>query len=101
MPKRIQRKRERGWRMPPKTLYMGRVGGKYSIWANEWRVLPTRSREKAVELHMADLRAWRERRPAEFENLLKLLRGYDYLACWCSLDVPCHVDNWLYFLNEE
>lgn len=34
MPKRIQRKRTKGWRMPPNTVYVGSP----TDWGNLWRV---------------------------------------------------------------
>ncbi len=33
MPKRIQRKRSKGWRMPPNTVYVGRP----TKWGNPWK----------------------------------------------------------------
>lgn len=33
-PKRIQRKRTKGWRMPPNTIYVGRP----SRWGNPWEI---------------------------------------------------------------
>jgi hypothetical protein len=35
MPERIQRKRTKGWKMPPNTVYVGRG----SMWGNPYRVL--------------------------------------------------------------
>jgi len=97
-PIRIQRKRTKGWRMPPNTVYVGRG----SKWGNPFR-LPDNPRLTgadaviAVELfdHCAKLPAqkmWRERVRLE-------LRGKN-LACWCPLDKPCHADVLLRIANK-
>ncbi len=92
MNKRIQRKRSKGWTMPPNTVYVGRP----SRWGNSYSVReygPT----LAVVLYrqqMLDL----ER--AGFTLDLGELRGKD-LACWCSLDQPCHADVLLELLAAQ
>ena len=84
MPKRIQRKRTKGWRMPPNTVYVGRP----SKWGNRFTV-EVQGRELAVELYerlvLPDL-------PVEE------LRGKN-VACWCSLDALCHGDPLLRAAN--
>ena len=98
-PKRIQRKRTAGYVQPPNTKYMGRKGRVQSIWANEHKITPEVSREQAVELHKKDLENMKADSPTGFEKLLDILDGYENLSCFCPLDKPCHVDNWLYFLR--
>ena len=95
MPKRIQRKRTKGWRMPPNTVYVGRPGK----WGNPFSLLfATDSREQMVRL----FRAWLLNGSCS-GNLLPdakvQLRGKD-LACWCPLDKPCHADVLLEVANS-
>lgn len=82
MPKRIQRQRTKGWRMPEGAVYVGR-GTK---WGNPYKVgtclIP--DRRAATEAFAANLPIGKIAGIAE-------LRGKD-LACWCPLDQPCHAD---------
>ena len=34
------------------------------------------------------------------KEFLRPLRGKDFLLCWCSLSVPCHVDNLVQRIND-
>ncbi len=108
MPIRIQRKRTKGFRLPPNAVYVGRP----TKWGNPFRVggsfrfTMIRDQEMAVE--------W-------FRSLMKTdpiamseLRGKD-LACWCRLCekhkdgkplgvecpdcAPCHADILLEIAN--
>lgn len=93
MPRRIQRQRAKGWRMPPNAIYVGR---------------PTYNGNPYHGDNGERFRDWLEGcRPGEFEEQrarilwsLPLLRGHD-LACWCSLDAPCHADVLLELANRE
>lgn len=89
-PVRVQRKRTKGWRMPPDTIYVGRG----TQWGNVHR--PgcgpcCHDAGDAVRLFRADV----ER--GEYGDLAAL-RGKN-LACWCRLDQPCHADVLLEFAN--
>ena len=86
MPKRIQRKRTKGWRMPPNTVYVGRG----SKWGNPY------VGSKAVSLYRAHIAMLSQ----EILSMLEELRGKN-LACWCSLDKPCHADILLEIANEN
>ncbi|EOM77926.1 DUF4326 domain-containing protein [Rhodococcus rhodnii] len=110
-PKRIQRKRTRGWRMPENTVYVGRP----TKWRNPFAVddgfvyrigaLTTmaRGRAEAVLLYKRGLAAdhyqlryeggdWRTNViPTSVDDIRRELAGRD-LACWCPLDAPCHAD---------
>lgn len=116
MPKRIQRRRTRGWRMPENAVYVGRptkwgnpfhVGGKAHVfmlggWVQEdvpdaatavhffrdWITQEIKVRRGGDE-HRADLLA-------SLAN--GALAGKD-LACWCPLDQPCHADVLLKIAN--
>lgn len=108
-PKRIQRKRTRGWKMPPNTVYVGRSGrgtqgrGK---WGNPYRTTLFRNYTPAAVV--ADYRQWLARNyaavawagePPTCEEIQKELRGKN-LACFCALDQPCHADVLLEIANR-
>lgn len=107
-PKRIQRRRTAGWRMPEGAVYVGRG----SEWGNPYRVgevaaiytpsvyekgmeyvyCPIISREVAVLL----FRVWVADRLEQ--QIRDELVGRD-LACWCPLDQACHADVLLEVAN--
>ena len=99
-PVRIQRKRTRGWRMPPNTIYVGRP----TMWGNRWQIgtwSNTLGRNvetiaEAVDLYRRLM--WTE--PHHIAWVRENLRGHD-LACWCNLDQPCHADVLLEIANSE
>lgn len=118
-PRRIQRSREKGWRMPPNTVYVGRG----SRWGNPWRVMQTRngewwceipgprgrrgpfgSREIATQAAVDSYRMMIEQPLSGAVQLdfapeqIARLRGKN-LACWCRLDQPCHADVLLELAN--
>ena len=95
-PKRIQRKRTKGWRMPPNTVNVARPGR----WGNPFRG------PKAIHLYrLLWRRRWKELERAGIDIgvnclpdlvyiwTLRLheLRGKD-LVCWCPLGADCHAD---------
>jgi hypothetical protein len=107
-PRRIQRQRTKGWRMPEGAVYVGRR----SRWGNMWRVhkmrrtwldeFARRTTYSVVNLERGTslgtfaseerARYWAVvgfRR--DFDGDVTPLRGKD-LACWCPLDQPCHAD---------
>lgn len=83
-PMRIQRKRTKGWKMPPNTIYVGRG----SKWGNPFTFT------NSGEVHPA------VRFACEVASLLDLtpLRG-KHLACWCGLESECHADVLLELAN--
>lgn len=113
--KRIQRKRTKGWRMPPNTIYVGRP----SRWGNPVKIVDvsdelTYPDEKAwrvysetgsivsddyvstIEEARHDATEWYREAIAHFVMLYDPdfyvpLQGKN-LACWCPLDQPCHAD---------
>jgi len=100
-PKRIQRKRTKGWRMPEGAVYVGRP----TIYGNPFTlgnsICPGRLGDHpnllitptlAVALYRAYLVKWRAWDWLE-------LAGKD-LACWCPLDQPCHADVLLELANS-
>jgi len=99
-PIRIQRKRTKGWRMSPNTIYVGRP----TIWGNPFVVGRDGDADRCVELFKAVLRMPFLRLPdgtdVRWNDLIKeRLRG-KHLACWCALDRPCHADILLQIAND-
>lgn len=99
-PQRIQRKRIKGWKMPPNTVSVtrpGRYGNPYTI---------KQAREagyKGSDAELAQMCVDMFRR--EMPDFAKLayrqeLRGKN-LACWCPLDQPCHADVLLELANRS
>ena len=94
-PKRIQRKRTKGWRMPEGAIYVGRP----TLWGNPF----TGERKRVVELfeRYVKLALSDNRKHAPWlEDYLAPLRGHD-LACWCPIDQPCHADVLLRLANKD
>lgn len=109
-PKRIQRKRTKGWRMPEGAVYVGRGsrwGNPWKVGSTAWTVLPgglidktphpPLTREQAVESYRNSEEAWAS--DLRGEDWYAPLRGRD-LACWCPLDHPCHADVLLELAND-
>lgn len=120
-PVRIQRRRTKGWKMPPNTVSVGRP----SKWGNPFWIINeegapwiTDARDKstpvcnydAAELlgiHERHL-SWREARQGVIalfrqqccDRSFAELRGKN-LACWCPLNQPCHADVLLELANAK
>lgn len=92
MPKRVQRKRTKGWRMPEGVVYVGRP----SKWGNPFRaqmpIVDTPDSILVLFTLYAETRAKRQ------PNWLAPLAGKD-LACWCKEGSPCHADILLRLAN--
>ena len=92
-PQRIQRKRTKGWKMPPNAVYVGRP----TMWGNfAASVCCIADPAEAVAAYRRWIEqvasdAWKGRAVIE-------LRGRN-LACWCPLDQPCHADVLLEIAN--
>lgn len=98
---RIQRRRTKGWRMPPGTIFVGRPGP----WANPFRigemdplgrivVTPEGVRPVGPMTRgtvVACYRRWLAECILERPALLAPLSGRD-VACWCRDDQLCHGD---------
>jgi len=118
MPKRIQRLRIKGWKMPSNTVYVGRP----TKWGNPWAIqaclesglfipkacpqicvteyrcwltnsVSPNSEHLGMYHKLRDQREWIQRH-------LEELRGKD-LACWCPIDQPCHADVLLEMANPH
>jgi hypothetical protein len=90
-PKRIQRSRKRGWRMPAGAVYVGRP----TKWGNPYRATKHRSKAAAVAHYRQMLL-----HPHALAAIRRELRGKD-LACWCKPGEPCHADVLLELANGD
>lgn len=106
-PKRIQRRRVKGWKMPPNTVYVGRPtkwGNPYRptdyLFANADGTPAPHDCAAAREMALQDFRLWLDvtRGGERMYRAAKELRGKN-LACWCPLDQPCHADILLELAN--
>jgi len=87
---RIQRKRVRGWKMPPNAVYVGRP----TKWGNPYKISEY-ERGVALDFYKSYILNKLKADP----TLLDPLKDKD-LACWCPLDKPCHADVLLELLKE-
>lgn len=107
-PKRIQRKRMKGWRMPENTISVTRPG-KYG------NPFPINSLQRFVDAEtgqefegrivdakgsLAFFRKYAEERASKGAQWLLPLRGKN-LACWCADGAQCHADILLELANRE
>lgn len=92
-PKRIQRKRVKGWRMPENTVYVGRPT-KYS---NPYKIGTdlNLTREQAVNLFRQYIG-----KAYDIDEIKEDLKGKN-LACFCKIGEACHADVLLQIANEE
>jgi hypothetical protein len=106
-PIRIQRKRTKGWKMPPDTIYVGRP----TVWGNSFVVGSPFVRKKMQagggEISGNTTSAndavhfYRRFLTLELRIAARIhLRGKN-LACWCPLDQPRHADVLLELANED
>ena len=108
-PKRIQRKRTKGWRMPKNTIYVGRPGpwGNPFDWQDE--VNPNFGDGLAKALCKIRFEDWLGGNLEGVEHLLDRqqwilnhiheLRGKN-LACWCNGGQSCTADVLLKLANK-
>ena len=106
-PKRIQLRRTKGWRMPVTAVKVDRS----TKWGNPFVVGEDGTRAECVALFRQLLTEDKVPPAMPFAKRLRTqdarayirahldqLRGHD-LACWCSLDQPCHADVLLDLAN--
>lgn len=115
MPRRIQRQRTKGWRMPEGAVYVGRP----TQWGNPYRLSDYQFAhadgtpaphdvEAARRMAVRDFEAWLEVTTAGNamrDRARRELRGKD-LACWCPLPSDgetddCHASVLLEVANER
>lgn len=105
MPKRIQRKRSKGWTMPENAVYVGRP----TKYGNPYRVgnTSTGGTISFIPIHQTTIErtldAYRDYLTNKctwiIEDAQRELRGKD-LACWCKEGTPCHADILLELANQ-
>lgn len=100
-PKRIQRKRTKGWRMPEGAVYVGRP----TRWGNPWTIRGDAERvaslhRYAIEKQEVFLWPWEYGNMPSHAEIRAELAGKD-LVCWCSESQPCHADVLLEIANKE
>ena len=86
---RIQRSRERGSRQPVNTKYCGRP----TEWGNPFPIGEEYTRTEALEAFREAF--WAHELPVTPARARTELAAHDYLSCWCRLDQPCHVDEYI------
>lgn len=119
MPNRIKLSRQKGWRKPAGAIVVARP----TRWGNHWRVtewMPApgirrwslwdartgvtksqhETRADAIRSAVQHFRADLEHEVSAGLTDLTPLIGAD-LACWCSLNEPCHADILLAVANGE
>lgn len=109
--KRIQRKRVKGWKMPPKTVYVGRptkwgnpfiLKDAYSEAAHDLSSMKIKYTDPknegardwsgyATELAIINYKRYLSGHPEIVAAAKIELKGKD-LACWCKIGEPCHAD---------
>lgn len=102
-PIRIQRKRTKGWKMPPNTVYVGRpseFGNPYQVGELHNSKYPV-TIEQAIAFFRLDIEQYDAVFHGEKSAWIRgKLKGKN-LACWCPLDKPCHADILLKIANEQ
>jgi len=106
-PQRIQLRRSKGWKMPANTVKVDRT----TKWGNPFLVTPEVTREQSIAFYekmiagkpakdsALSVAQQREMRDVILANVGELT-GKN-LACWCSLDGPCHGDVLLKLANPK
>jgi hypothetical protein len=107
MPKRIQRRRTKRWKLPEGAVCVTRPGK----WGNPFEVGKHGNRERCVKLYRLLAAGYfclsfgtehvtlQEQARKSMGDAAKELRGKD-LACYCSLDQPCHAEVLLELANQ-
>jgi len=91
-PVRVQRKRVKGWRMPENTVYVGRP----TKYGNPYQV----SCQATDEFRKQQIEKYKQSMSVMLkQDAVKELKGKN-LACFCSLDKPCHADVLLEIANR-
>jgi hypothetical protein len=107
-PKRIQRRRVKGWKMPPNTVGVtrpGKFGNPFSV-----KQIEQSGYRDGAAMAVWAFREWLNGNPdwvaggnlharQRILNDIRELRGCD-LACWCKEDAPCHADVLLELANK-
>ena len=107
-PQRIQRRRVKGWRLPPNTICVDRS----TRWGNPFIVGRHGGHGECVRLYRALMQgtvcfdfnmhhAREQKKYIEYVRAnIEQLRGKN-LACWCKPCLVCHADVLLRLANRE
>lgn len=114
-PQRYQRKRTRGYKLPPHTKCVDRT----TKWGNPFKVvddkpgysvtstggvkMPFITKKAAIQLSIEMYISWLYNTPQgnlTMQQAKKELKGYN-LACYCSLESECHGSVLLKIANED
>lgn len=108
-PKRIQRQRTKGWKMPANTVYVGRP----TIWGNPFTAKDAEWKGEQIQnstlvlcyeimlhdtFHLSGKVKQTKQDKELWEAFVAPLRGKN-LACFCKAGEPCHADVLLRFAN--
>ena len=92
-PRRLKLSRQKGARLPQGAVVVARP----TKWGNPYR--PDKlTRAEAVANYRRDLLAGKLK--VSVADARRELAGHD-LACWCSLDGPCHADVLIEIANAK
>jgi hypothetical protein len=97
-PRRVQRTRTKGQRLPRTAIFVGRgtpFGNGWKIGDDHPETSQPMTRRDVIDLHRQGLAGVS---PDTIARIRGLLRGHD-LACWCPLDKACHADLLLTIAN--
>lgn len=122
VPIRKQRKRKKGWRMEPNSIFLGRTGhqNKFgnqfkveSIGNGKYCIVNTLNGTRGATIHKSKEAAVKvacqmhayflhEKYPTNLAMMIFLhpLKDKDILYCWCKEDQQCHVDYYIQLLQR-
>lgn len=93
-PKRVQRKRTRGWKMPENTVYVGRP----TKWGNPFLGDDAADKFRASLMDLSNCPPYALKAMRLIRDTHRDLRGKN-LACWCKDGQKCHADALLELAN--
>ena len=112
--KRVQRKRTKGFQLPPNTRCVNRgtmfgnphrvekCSDGYSVRMDSGSLFGPFTDKRSANQCAVDAfrRTLRGLPPDRLREMIAELAQYDYIACFCSLDAPCHGDVWIELVDE-
>jgi hypothetical protein len=99
IPKRWQRSRKAGAKQSDSCRYVGRgtkYGNKHKVITGGF-LMVTFAHEHAVNLYRLQMEENLKNDPAFYDDLL----NYEYISCFCPLDMPCHCDAIIEHLKKR
>lgn len=113
--KRVQRKRTKGFRLPPKTKCINRG----TDWGNPFKVIKKGDGWLALYYHSDNVGVFVPKKEYAIRLSINWYRkylltqiergtlslsdfdGYDHIACFCPVDQPCHGDVIINLLKNK